>query len=545
MFSWGVAVKLEHINAEIRPRSSWEALDLGIQMARAWYKPLFLTWVAMGLPVFVLLFLLLNYLDLSWLSFWLVWWLKPLFERGLLHLLSRGLFEQVPSVKQTLRLMPGLLKPQWIAAITWRRLSLTRSFDLPILQLENLKGRERSDRLSTLHRESMGVSVWLTAFCLLAEIAVAFAIYGLVIMLVPREIEIDWWQVFSSDHWVMNGLDNLVAFIAASLIAPFYVAGGFSLYINRRSHLEAWDVEIRFRKIMARVERNNLKNSPSSGVKHIALILLLGMSATIFPIGGVEGSEKEAVTPLAREQVLQLPQGISKQQIEAVLKGELFHELTVEQQLDLDWLIEFFESEDEEETVDPEWLKTLMAWAENLAELSALLAGVLEFILWGILIVFVLIVLRKYSDWFARLINTSLPRRKQEKPAVFMFGMDISAQSLPSNLIEEARSLGERGLLRQAVSLFYRGALSQLNDRLIEQSKVPLSSSDTEGDCVRKITAIADQELVLFVNDLVAHWQRLAYGHLELSSIEFHALCEAWAQHFENGAGVKIEAGFE
>ena len=538
-------MKLEHINAEIRPRSSWEALDLGVQMARAWYKPLFLIWIAVSLPVFLLLFLVLFFLDLSWLSFWLVWWFKPLFERGLLHLLSRSLFEEVPSVKQTLWLIPGLLKPQWFAAITWRRFSLTRSFDLPVLQLENLKGSARSDRLSTLHRESVGVSVWLTAFCLLTEVVVAFAIYGLVILLVPREIEIDWWQVFASDHWVMNGLDNLVAYIAASLVAPFYVAGGFSLYINRRSHLEAWDVEIRFRKLIARVERSKIKNSTSSAVKNIVLILLLGFSGTLFPVDAVEGGEKGGGTPLAREEILQLPQSVSKQQIEEVLNGQLFHELTLQQQLDLDWLMALFEREDEEPIENPEWLETLLAWVERLGEFSASLAGIVEITLWSILIVLVLIVVWKYSDWFAKLLGAGSSQITQEKQAVFMFGMDISAHSLPSNLTEKARSLGERGQLRQAVSLFYRGALSQLNDRLIEQSKSPLSGSDTEGDCVRKIAQIADQELVLFVKSLVAHWQRLAYGHLELSAIDFQALCDEWAEHFERGAKGSIESGVD
>jgi hypothetical protein len=31
-------------------------------------------------------------------------------------------------------------------------------------------------------------------------------------------------------------------------LEPFYVAGGFALYLNRRAELEAWDIEQEFRR---------------------------------------------------------------------------------------------------------------------------------------------------------------------------------------------------------------------------------------------------------------------------------------------------------
>ena len=37
--------------------------------------------------------------------------------------------------------------------------------------------------------------------------------------------------------------------MALLLIEPLYVAGGFALYLKRRSDLEAWDVEMQLRRL--------------------------------------------------------------------------------------------------------------------------------------------------------------------------------------------------------------------------------------------------------------------------------------------------------
>src|SRR6185295_18661046 len=36
---------------------------------------------------------------------------------------------------------------------------------------------------------------------------------------------------------------------AVALIEPLYVAGGFALYLNRRTALEGWDLEVQLRRI--------------------------------------------------------------------------------------------------------------------------------------------------------------------------------------------------------------------------------------------------------------------------------------------------------
>ena len=43
-------MELENIAVALRPRTPWEALDLGFAMARQWWKPLYAAWLAIYLP---------------------------------------------------------------------------------------------------------------------------------------------------------------------------------------------------------------------------------------------------------------------------------------------------------------------------------------------------------------------------------------------------------------------------------------------------------------------------------------------------------------
>ena len=47
-------------------------------------------------------------------------------------------------------------------------------------------------------------------------------------------------------------LGDLAYLVALFLIEPLYVASDFTLYLNRRTELEGWDIEIAFRQLAAR-----------------------------------------------------------------------------------------------------------------------------------------------------------------------------------------------------------------------------------------------------------------------------------------------------
>jgi len=97
-------VELEKVTAEIRPRTAWEAIDLGISLVRVHTVALLKGWMASVYPICLLI------LALSWSSmFWgvfLIWWLKPVWERVALHPLSRSLFGEHPTWRETMRVLP-------------------------------------------------------------------------------------------------------------------------------------------------------------------------------------------------------------------------------------------------------------------------------------------------------------------------------------------------------------------------------------------------------------------------------------------------------
>jgi hypothetical protein len=249
-------MRLTDSSVVIRPRTSWEAMDLGVLMAREHRALLMSSWALVSLPVFILLTALLW--QYPSYAIFLFWWLKPAFERLPLYILSKALFGETPSLKQAVRQWPRLLKGQLLASLTLRRLSLSRSFVLPVSQLEGLEGQARQQRLGVLQQRNAGAARWLTIIGVHLEIGLWFGCMALFYLFIPEQVELDWdWQRLAlaagaQGLWLEH-LSN--AFYALILVfwEPIYVACGFSLYLNRRTVLEAWDLELVFRRLRQRL----------------------------------------------------------------------------------------------------------------------------------------------------------------------------------------------------------------------------------------------------------------------------------------------------
>jgi hypothetical protein len=136
-------VQLERLSVALRPRGGWEALDLGFQMARGWWRPVCGTWLAVYLPAAAVLHVLFQ--ETLWISPLVLWWLKPVFDRFVLHVVSRAVFGAPPTVAEALRAWREILQPGIVAGLTFFRLDPARSFNLPVWQLEKQTGREASD----------------------------------------------------------------------------------------------------------------------------------------------------------------------------------------------------------------------------------------------------------------------------------------------------------------------------------------------------------------------------------------------------------------
>ena len=80
-------MRLTDASVAIRPRSAWEAIDLGVLLARRHLGLLMASWALLTLPLFVLLSALLwQYPTVAVLLFW---WIKPAWERLPLHIRDR------------------------------------------------------------------------------------------------------------------------------------------------------------------------------------------------------------------------------------------------------------------------------------------------------------------------------------------------------------------------------------------------------------------------------------------------------------------------
>ena len=242
---------LDKVGVSIRPRGHWESIDLGFRLARLHWKPLFGAWIIVLAPFATVIFLLLDE-DVAW-AWFLIWWMKPLLERVPLYVLSRAVFGRTPGIRESLMALPRMLRRGAIAAITIRRVDASRSFSLSVWQLEDLSGRAWRQRLRTLEKRTRSAGVWHTISCMHFEAIIWMSLLALIAIMTPEQLSVEWLA------WLWRGGEPhmfivAVWVVATGLVSPFYVAGGFGLYLNRRAELEGWDIEIAFRRMALRLD---------------------------------------------------------------------------------------------------------------------------------------------------------------------------------------------------------------------------------------------------------------------------------------------------
>ena len=365
-------MRLSDATAVIRPRTTWEAMDLGVLLSQRHRRLLMTSWAIVTLPVFALLSWVLW--DSPSLAVFIFWWLKPAFDRLPLYILSKAMFGETPTLKQALRQFPQLLKPQLLASLTWRRLSLSRSFLMPVVQLEGLSGEPRQQRLQVLLQRNASAARWLTIIGVHLETALWIGLMVLFYMFLPQQVELDWsWQTLilaATQDW--RWLEHLTnAFYALVLIAwePVYVACGFSLYLNRRTVLEAWDIELVFRRMRQRL-------SSAAVTLLLAAFLLMPTAQTVWAAEPVISPD----SPRLLDQPL--TSQASRDSIKAILDQPPFKNKESVTRY------RFGEDQSSDETADDdpttEWLEALLKLLDNQRFDAA--ATLIEVMLWGVVI---------------------------------------------------------------------------------------------------------------------------------------------------------------
>ncbi|MBI3528266.1 MAG: DUF4129 domain-containing protein [Betaproteobacteria bacterium] len=474
----------------LRPRVGWEALDLGFQMAREWWRPIWAVWFSVYLPVAALCLLVFSN---RFHAVLVLWWLKPAFDRAILHTVSRAVFGEPQGALATIRAMREWLPPGIITALTLSRLNLARSFALPVAQLENQRGADSRRRHAALGSRMRNVGVWLTVVCAHFEWVAMFGLAGLVRMLEPsagdlgpEDDESDrpvWAQLA---NW---GLKEIVFYLAAvSLIEPFYVTAGFALYLNRRAILEGWDIELALRRLEERLRT-------SANTVSVVLIAAVAMSWVLADPPSAFAADAAQKT--------------AQDEIRVVLKSPEFSQVKDVTR----WRYIGESRSDTRKSVPAIW-----------RYLSSLFGEITAFVLWiaaAVLLVAALYYLRRFIP------EPQLRDGARYRPPDTLFGFDLAPESLPDDVAAAAAELSRKGHLREALSLLYRGALSAL----VHRHQLQLGVGDTEGDCARAVRQTLPASADYFVR-LVGAWQATAYAARETDAASIRRLCDEWRPHF-------------
>ncbi len=189
------------------------------------------------------------------------------------------------------------------------------------------------------------------------------------------------------------------------------------------------------------------------------------------------------------------------------------------------WKIKKFDFETSNET--PEWIKVI----------SVIFAKIIEYALWILLFIAMLMLFLTRHQW---LHLFSLERDKEEayQAPDILFGMDVREESLPDDIIGEAKRLWQQQKARESLSLLYRGALVHL----LNKEKLPLENSHTEGDILKLSKKTLANNKQHYLSQLTAQWQLIAYAHRIPKEDAMDWLFTHWQQDFSNASIVEVKS---
>jgi hypothetical protein len=484
-------VRVDALRVQLRPRTGWEAADLGFVMAREWWRPLWAAWLAAYLPLALVLTA----------AFWsqplyaaaILWWLKPAFDRVALHVLSRAVFGEDATVRGALA-NRDLLRPGLVHALTIGRFSLARSFLLPVSQLEQLAGRAARERRAALARRERGFAAGLTVACAHFELVLLVGLGLLVDLLTPAAGAVmptfaDFLAAGGADAEWWSATDTLAYVVAVSLVEPLYVAGGFALYLNRRTLLEGWDIEVALRRLAERIGARSRRAAA-------ALVLGLGVALASGPdAAAADASPQEAIREVLRSpDFAQYRDGMQWE-----YRGKR----------------------------DPPAVRTDTG---GFADLLEMIARILQSVGW--VAVALLALAAAYAAWRYAQRRGRAEDRAAYVPPETLFGLAVAPESLPDDVAAAALAAARAGRAREALSLLYRGALSAL----VHRHAVRLEPGDTEGDCVQFAAQALQRPAAGYFAGLVGAWQSAAYAGRDPDLARVEVLAAEWRLHFAGAA---------
>lgn len=193
-----------------------------------------------------------------------IWLCKPIFEYNLLLFLSQKLFDETlttddfnPIKALTVRQYLGLLL---------LKLSPRRTLVMAVTYLEGQTGQARKARLRVLTRGSNNALSLQFFVLVVIEFILVVGSWLFAVELFSFDVlgydKANWiFEAKALPDWFLGWC--FVAFILIeSVLAVFFVASSFGLYVCRRSLLEGWDIELSFRELALRYQNSQKLQTP-------------------------------------------------------------------------------------------------------------------------------------------------------------------------------------------------------------------------------------------------------------------------------------------
>ena len=114
------------------------------------------------------------WLERAWVASLVIWWLKPAYDRVVLHVLSRAVFGELPTTRAVFGAAKEWLGTGLFFALPLRPTSRARS-TCRCASSKGKRGARGRERRAVLGRRVGGYATWLTVTCLAIEVLVLAA----------------------------------------------------------------------------------------------------------------------------------------------------------------------------------------------------------------------------------------------------------------------------------------------------------------------------------------------------------------------------------
>jgi hypothetical protein len=409
-------------------------------------------------------------------SYLILWWLKPLFDRVILHIISIRFFENDANLSRLRRGLGKSIMRGLPGDLFWRRFSPLRSAMMPvrILELTGKPGktsRNITERKKNLKTGGIDYCFFLSFWGIAVEITLLIG--EILFLIVMTETFMDnsssFFQLIDDSPAKAEIYIFALWCVNYMLVETIYVCMGFSLYINSRVEVEGWDLEIKFRSFAEKHRKQILKS---------ALLLVFCFACVVFPARTFADDWQSSAAG----------ENVPFEELQNILGSPDFGSEKDS------WGIQLKKPQEEKETPDVDF-------SPAFEKLRLIFANILR-----IFLVLSVIALAVISLIFTRkMIYKKIPVKK--KPAITALH-GINAGN-PETLLQKSLNYYNLGELRLAWG--YCTAAAILSWQIYRSVYFPPNA--TESDCADIITLTqSNSDEAKIFDNLIRYWVNLAYA---------------------------------